>query len=244
MVDIQFTEPHWLKVYDVGDHARKQVKLQVRLEGRWLCDAGFHPENRVRVSNPLEGVLVVRDLGIKAIKQVGVSKSKRPLLEKEEVMENQVIEKFVCVSPEVNLPKIKSSHPFTRVHGRVITSKVVGVSFDGRQETIARLHEGDRVWLEREVNNSFDSNAIAVCRSNGEKFGYLNRELAANVAPYFDSYGCPVKGKVALQIGSRRDGFSLGTVITFKVPRPRQLSQNHFCRSCYGFEDEWEEDEE
>jgi len=158
-------------------------------------------------------------------------------------MESQVIEKIVSVVPEINLPKIKPSFPFTKVHGRVITTKVVGVSFEGRQETIARLRDGDRIWLEREPENHFDHNAVAVCRSNGEKFGYLNRELAANVAPYFDAYGCPVKGKVALLLGSRRDGFTLGTVIAFKIPKPRQISQNHFCRSCYGFE-EWEEDEE
>jgi len=241
MVDIEFTEPHWLKVNDVGDHARKQTKLQVRLEGRWLCDAGFHADNRVRVSNPLEGVLVVQDLGIQAKKQVGVSK--RPVFEKEEQMENQVIEKIVSVVPEVNLPKIKPTHPFTKVHGRVITTKVVGLTFDDRQEIVARLHEGDRVWLEREPDNHHDHNAVAVCRGNGDKFGYLNRFLAANLAPYFDAYGCPVKGKVALLLGSRRDGFSLGTVIAFKVPKPRQISQNHFCRSCYGLE-EWEEDEE
>lgn len=242
MTDIEFTKAHVLKVQDIGDHARKRVKLQVRLEGRWLCDAGFHADNRVRVSNPLEGVLVVRDLGVQSTKQVVASK--RPELEKEEVMEQQVIEKFVSVGPEVNLPKIKPSHPFTKVHGRVITTKVVGLSFEDRQEIVARLREGDRVWLEREPNNHFDCNAIAVCRSNGEKFGYLNRELAANIAPYFDSYGCPVKGKVALLIGSRRDGFSLGTVIAFKVPRPRHISQNHFCRTCYSFEEDWDEEEE
>lgn len=55
-------QTHILKIQDVGDRYKKQVRLKVRLEGKWLCDAGFNAEERVIVSNPEKGKLVVRVL--------------------------------------------------------------------------------------------------------------------------------------------------------------------------------------
>ena len=84
----------------------------------------------------------------------------------------------------------------SKIHGRVITTRVVGVSFEGRQEVIAKVQMGDRVWLERETTNPFDVNAIKVTRNNGDQIGYLNKHLANNLATYFDKYERPVRGKV------------------------------------------------
>ena len=69
--------------------------------------------------------------------------------------------------------KIDSKTPDIRMHGRIITTKVVGVSFEGRQEVVAKLQMGDRIWLEREPFNPYDVNAIRVTRNNGEQIGYL-----------------------------------------------------------------------
>lgn len=49
-----------LKVQDTGDHYRKEVKPQIRLEGKWLLKAGLVPEDRVEVLNPQPGTLVLR----------------------------------------------------------------------------------------------------------------------------------------------------------------------------------------
>jgi hypothetical protein len=49
-----------LKVHDSGDHYRKEVKPQIRLEGKWLLKAGIFPEGRVEVLNPHPGMLVLR----------------------------------------------------------------------------------------------------------------------------------------------------------------------------------------
>ena len=133
-------------------------------------------------------------------------------------METQVLEK-IEKSVSKPLPKLAPVYPQARVHGRVITTKVVGVSFEGRQEVLARLQMGDRVWLEMEPTNPFDSNAIKVCRSNGEQIGYLNRHLASSIVPYFRAYRFPVKGKVSLLTGSAWDGYTLGCVISFKLPK-------------------------
>ena len=54
------TDKRVLKVLDSGDHYRKEVKPQIRLEGKWLLKAGLVPEDKVEVSNPHPGTLVLR----------------------------------------------------------------------------------------------------------------------------------------------------------------------------------------
>ena len=152
-------------------------------------------------------------------------------------MSTQVIEKIENPTEEQTLPKLQSSYPAATVHGRVVTTKVVGVTFEGRQEVVARLQLGDRVWLDPEPDNPYDTNAIAVCRSNGEQIGYLNRHLAASIIPFFQAYGYPVKGKVTSITGSGWNGYSLGVVIGFKLPKQHQTIRNH---SHLQFED-WDD---
>ena len=134
----------------------------------------------------------------------------------------------------VETPKLQACYPQSRVHGRVITTKVVGVTFEGRQEVVAKLQMGDRVWLEMEPSNPYDANAIMVSRSNGEQIGYLNRHLAARIIPYFKAYRYAVKGKVTLLTGSSSDGFTLGCVIIFTVGQAKNTP------SIPGFDD-WED---
>ena len=142
-------------------------------------------------------------------------------------MANQVIEKIEIPIREQTLPKLQSTYPHATLSGRVLTTKVVGVTFEGRQEVVARLKEGDRVWLDQEPDNPYDKNAITVCRSNGEQIGYLNRYLAASIVPFFRAYGYPVKGKVTTLTGSGWNGYSLGVVIAFMLPKPNQSNNNH-----------------
>ena len=51
-----------LKVQDVGDYYRKEVVPQIKLQGKWLVDAGIQPDTHVQVTNPQPGVLVVKSL--------------------------------------------------------------------------------------------------------------------------------------------------------------------------------------
>lgn len=152
-------------------------------------------------------------------------------------MANQVVDSHIRIVPEISLPKLETSIPQSKVHGRVISTRVVGVTFEGRQEIVAQLHEGDHIWLEREPNNRYDYNAIRVSRSNGEQIGYLNRHLAANLTPYLDAYGKPVRGKVILVTGSRWDNYSLGVIVAFKLPKLNQSRKNRSSQ----YYDEWEE---
>ena len=75
-------------------------------------------------------------------------------------METHVIERIS--SPMVSSPKLQSSYPHARIHGRVISTRIVGVSFNDRQEIVAKLQMGDRIWLEREPDNPHDQNAISL----------------------------------------------------------------------------------
>lgn len=63
--------------------------------------------------------------------------------------------------------------------------KAVGVSFEGRQDVVKNLQEGDAVTLRREENNPHDPNAIALYYK-AQQIGYLKKELAQHLAPIID----------------------------------------------------------
>ncbi|TEU16691.1 MAG: hypothetical protein E3J21_10110, partial [Anaerolineales bacterium] len=70
-----------------------------------------------------------------------------------------------------------------------ITTRITGVTFEGRQEAIAHLKVGDQVWLRREMDNPYDPNAVHVERRSGASLGYLPAELAAEVAEAIEELG-------------------------------------------------------
>jgi hypothetical protein len=110
----------------------------------------------------------------------------------------------------------ETSHEYRS--GNRICTRVAGVTFEGRQSVIARLSIGENILLRREPNNPYDPNAIRVECQDGWQIGYLNRHLAAMLAPFFDTYQQTVHGNVHCMTGSQRLGYSLGIVITFNVP--------------------------
>ena len=134
-------------------------------------------------------------------------------------------------------PSVAVEVPQSKIHGRIITTKVVGVTFEDRQEVIARLHIGDRVWLEPEPDNPHDPNAIMVSRSDGSQIGFLNRHLSKNLAPYFERDAGPVRGRVKYITGSAYDGYSLGLIIQFKIPRFMDRYQRYMKHQISDWED-------
>ncbi len=65
---------------------------------------------------------------------------------------------------------------------------VAGVLHEDRAEVIERYaSEGDTVFLVREPENAYDSNAIRVRLQNGRDIGFVPREYAAGLAPALDS---------------------------------------------------------
>lgn len=65
-------------------------------------------------------------------------------------------------------------------------TKVAGVTFENRQDVIAELEPGVELKLERQPQNEFDPNAIAVTLLDGRQLGFLGKHLAAVLAPDMD----------------------------------------------------------
>ena len=104
--------------------------------------------------------------------------------------------------------------------GANIITKVVGVTFEGRQAVVAALKMGEEIILRREPTNPFDTNAIRVERCSGEQIGYIDRYKAVTLASRFDAHGSPIVGTVLQLTGGHSYGMSLGVVIEFSVPDP------------------------
>lgn len=66
-------------------------------------------------------------------------------------------------------------------------TKLAGVTFEGRQDTVARLVPGAPLRLVRQPDNPHDANACALVDTHGEQVGFLNRRLAAELAPVIDA---------------------------------------------------------
>lgn len=64
--------------------------------------------------------------------------------------------------------------------------KVVGVTFEGRQEIIKQLNKDDIITIRREPTNKFDTNAIAVWSEKGQ-VGYIGKDYASILAPMMDA---------------------------------------------------------
>ncbi|KAK9817263.1 hypothetical protein WJX72_011983 [[Myrmecia] bisecta] len=58
--------------------------------------------------------------------------------------------------------------------------KVVGVSFEGRQEVVSKLQTAQALMLVKEPHNEHDPNAVAVLTLAGAQLGYVPRELTQN----------------------------------------------------------------
>jgi single-stranded-DNA-specific exonuclease len=65
-------------------------------------------------------------------------------------------------------------------------TKLAGVSFEGRQDVVARLEPGTVLRVARRPDNPYDANAIALLDPTGEQVGFFNRRLAAALAPEID----------------------------------------------------------
>ena len=104
------------------------------------------------------------------------------------------------------------------VSTRMIETRVAGVTFENRQQVVALLTKGERIYLFREPDNPFDSQAVKVVRWDHQQFGYLCRELAKILSPWMDRNGRFYKATVSRLIGGYHDDSSLGVYIKFYLP--------------------------
>jgi single-stranded-DNA-specific exonuclease len=66
-------------------------------------------------------------------------------------------------------------------------TKLAGVTFEGRQDTLERVSAGTPLRLVRQPDNPYDANACALFDPHGDQVGFLNRRLAAALAPSIDA---------------------------------------------------------
>lgn len=105
---------------------------------------------------------------------------------------------------------------------------LAGVTIGDRQDMIARLSEGERLFLDREPDNHHDKNAVAVYSSRGQ-IGYVRAAEAALLAPLIDG-GTPVTAQVIettlfdAQAGEKALGVRLQLLFgedAFAAPEPK-----------------------
>lgn len=87
-------------------------------------------------------------------------------------------------------------------------TKLAGVTFEGRQDVVARLAPGTPLRVAREPENPHDGCACAVLDPRGDRLGFLNRRLAAVLAPVID--GGVVYDLAVTEITGGQEGESLG----------------------------------
>ncbi|MGQ0568691.1 MAG: single-stranded-DNA-specific exonuclease RecJ [Armatimonadota bacterium] len=66
-------------------------------------------------------------------------------------------------------------------------TKLVGVTFEGRQALLPLVRAGDRLRLVRDPGNPRDPHAIKVCVDDARQLGFVRAELAAHLAPAIDA---------------------------------------------------------
>lgn len=76
---------------------------------------------------------------------------------------------------------------------------LVGVSFRPKEtkEIVRELQMDDELRLEREPENQHDENAVKVVNDNGDFLGYVEKDVAAEIADRLDNgdeYTCSVVG--------------------------------------------------
>jgi hypothetical protein len=116
------------------------------------------------------------------------------------------------------IPKYETETSHEYRSGSCICTRVAGVTFDGRQSVVAQLNIGEEIKLRYEPTNPHDHNAIRVECMNGQQIGYLNRHLAAILAPFFYKRNQLVPAWVHYLTGNMRLAYSLGVVIVFDIP--------------------------
>lgn len=101
--------------------------------------------------------------------------------------------------------------------------RVAGVTYDGRQEHLAKLEGNEPVRLVPEPTNAYDPNAIAVMIAvKGEVLhcGYIPKELAKDIAKFLDgeSLDCSIEAVTGGFLLSNGDTAAFGLRLKIEFP--------------------------
>lgn len=147
-----------------GDLAELLAFAQARVDLAYTLE-----ENRWREVSSVR--LVVRDLRTPGLNPADVTSSTAQLLERMFERADDYL--------DVSRHEVEDADGFH--------TKVVGVTFEGRQTILASVRAGESLRLIRDPRNPRDPHAIMVCREDGRQLGFLRAALAARIAPAMDA---------------------------------------------------------
>lgn len=143
-------------------------------------------------------------------------------------MKNNIKSKVMTIANSLVKQGVSRSAAMIRawitVKLRAIRTKAVGVTYGRRQGLLDRLSryspDDITIMLRRENGNAYDPNAvqiIAAVRGRGSAvMGYINRELAAAVAPLLDA-GKNVTAAFEAVTGGHEYGLNYGLNVAIRV---------------------------
>ncbi len=109
---------------------------------------------------------------------------------------------------------------------------VVGTGQDGRAGNHECLSVGDRVLLQREPNNAYDSNAIVVHSLTGKMLGYIPKGKAAEMAPCMDDKSVSFSAEVAKTVPlSQRSTRAKNPLLTITVKTDFYSDIDYHCET-------------
>ncbi|MDI6799513.1 MAG: single-stranded-DNA-specific exonuclease RecJ [Actinomycetota bacterium] len=105
-------------------------------------------------------------------------------------------------------------------------TKAVGVTFEGRQETIKALTPGEDLKLIRDENNSFDPSAIKIVDGRGAQIGFLKAAISKHLAAAIDS-GVPYKVKITEVTGGGDKNLGVNILVKKDAPLRKEGALKH-----------------
>lgn len=109
-----------------------------------------------------------------------------------------------------------------------IITRVAGVTFDNRQNTIRHLKIGDTLELRREPENPYDPKAIMVLTQSNELIGYIPSTILVNVQWFFEVSEIPPFTIVQKIVEVENAPNTLGVVIEISPPSEDEIWLSNF----------------
>jgi len=104
-------------------------------------------------------------------------------------------------------------------------TRLVGVTFEGRQERVALLSNGQKLFWKHEADNPHDSNAMRVYVDVGmtQDVGHLRANLAKKLMERKKEKGCGYEVFVEKLTGGEK-GLNYGVIILVVTTWPQKIS--------------------
>ena len=112
-----------------------------------------------------------------------------------------------------NAPAYLDRDPYATIgEATGFNTKVVGVSFEGRQDVVGGVREGAPLELRRQPDNPYDPNDVGVW-FGALQLGFIKREIAARIAPNIDA-GERYAAEVTALTGGGTRSFGINIYVT------------------------------